>query len=124
MSKYHSMTLLLMAVEITKTTNRKCFMMFKNWEKIGKNMEYQIHLGQKCLGLLTDFHGVEANFFKIANSHNFFCLQCICILVTGKSLSEALILASVNPQYEERLFIELHEKHKFSHVGYNCLSKQ
>ena len=26
---------------------------------------------------------------------------------TGKSVSEALILESVNPQYDERLFIEL-----------------
>ena len=26
---------------------------------------------------------------------------------TGKSLSEALILASINPQYDDRLFIEL-----------------
>ena len=26
---------------------------------------------------------------------------------TGKSFSEALILASTNPQYEERLFIDL-----------------
>ena len=26
---------------------------------------------------------------------------------TGKSLSEALIFASTNPQYDERLFIEL-----------------
>ena len=32
---------------------------------------------------------------------------------TGKSFSEALILASVNPQYDERLFIELQEKYKF-----------
>ena len=31
----------------------------------------------------------------------------------GKSFSEALILASVNPQYGERLFIELQEKYKF-----------
>ena len=29
---------------------------------------------------------------------------------TGKSFSEALILASVNPQYDERLFIDLQEK--------------
>ena len=29
--------------------------------------------------------------------------------VTGKSFSEALILESVNPQYDERLFIELQE---------------
>ena len=32
---------------------------------------------------------------------------------TGKSVSEALILESVNPQYGERLFIELQEKYKF-----------
>jgi hypothetical protein len=31
---------------------------------------------------------------------------------TGKSFTEALILASVNPQYDERLFIELQEKYK------------
>ena len=29
------------------------------------------------------------------------------ITCTGKSLSEAFILASTNPQYEKRLFIEL-----------------
>ena len=32
---------------------------------------------------------------------------------TGKSVSEALSLESVNPQYDERLFIELQEKYKF-----------
>ena len=31
----------------------------------------------------------------------------------GKSVSEALILESVNPQYDKRLFIELQEKYKF-----------
>ena len=30
---------------------------------------------------------------------------------TGKSVSEALILESVNPQYDERLFIDLQEKY-------------
>ena len=29
------------------------------------------------------------------------------IHITGKSLSEALILASTDPQYDDRLFIEL-----------------
>ena len=29
------------------------------------------------------------------------------ILDTGKSLSEALILTSINPKYDDRLFIEL-----------------
>ena len=33
---------------------------------------------------------------------------------TGKSLSEALIFESVNPQYDERLFIEFQEKCKFT----------
>jgi hypothetical protein len=31
---------------------------------------------------------------------------------TGKSFSEALILASTIPQYDKRLFIELHENCK------------
>ena len=29
------------------------------------------------------------------------------LFLTGKSLSEALIFASTNPQYDDRLFIEL-----------------
>ena len=33
---------------------------------------------------------------------------------TGKSVSEALILESVNPQYDKRLFIEFQEKSKFT----------
>jgi hypothetical protein len=32
---------------------------------------------------------------------------------TDKSFSEALILASVNPQYDKRLFIEFPKKYKF-----------
>ena len=40
-------------------------------------------------------------------------------LFTGKSLSEALILASINPKYDKRLFTELrvqyvHENYKLS----------
>ena len=31
---------------------------------------------------------------------------------TGKSMSEALILESINPQYDERLFIKFPEKYK------------
>ena len=31
----------------------------------------------------------------------------LCYEVTGKSLSEAFILTSTNPQYDDRLFIEL-----------------
>ena len=33
---------------------------------------------------------------------------------TGKSLSEALILASIYPLYDNRLFIEIQEKYKLS----------
>ena len=32
--------------------------------------------------------------------------------ITGKSLSETLIFASTKPQYDDRLFIELHENSK------------
>ena len=32
---------------------------------------------------------------------------CATLSSTGKSFSEALILASTNPQYDKRLFIEL-----------------
>ena len=38
--------------------------------------------------------------------HNSIIL-CFLSVYTGKSLSEALILASTNPQYDDRLFIEL-----------------
>ena len=34
-------------------------------------------------------------------------------LTSGKSLSEALIFESFNPQYDDRLFIESPEKYKF-----------
>ena len=40
------------------------------------------------------------------------------LLCTGKSFSEALVLVSVNPQYDERLFIELQEKRCSEDVVY------
>ena len=51
-----------------------------------------------------------------------YCALHIC---TGKSLSEALILASTNPQYDKILFIELRVQYKkitsSEHVVYiNC----
>ena len=42
----------------------------------------------------------------------------ILTLFTDKSVSEALSLESVNPQYDERLFIEFPEKYKFRYN--NC----
>jgi hypothetical protein len=41
-------------------------------------------------------------------------LQVKYFIITGKSFSKALILASVNPQYDKRLFIEFPEKYKFT----------
>ena len=44
--------------------------------------------------------------------------------ITGKSLSEALIFASTNPQYEDRLFIELKVQYMIipsSEYGQNML---
>ena len=57
------------------------------------------------------------------------CKLKISLLFTGKSFSEALILASVNPQYDNRLFIELQVQYKKNtsseHVGYkNCFECQ
>ena len=48
-----------------------------------------------------------------------------CQLCTGKSLSEALVLAATNPQYVKRLFIELQVQYmkttSSEHVVYiNC----
>ena len=43
--------------------------------------------------------------------------------ITGKSLSEALIFASTNPQYNDRLFIELqvqYMKIPSSNLGRSC----
>ena len=46
---------------------------------------------------------------------------------TGKSLLEVLILASINPLNDNRLFIELHEKYKFStccvHKLFECQNR-
>ena len=45
------------------------------------------------------------------------------VVVTGKSLSEALIFASTNPQYDDRLFVELqvqYMKIPSSNLGRTC----
>ena len=39
-------------------------------------------------------------------------MHALCANATGKSLSEALIFASTYPQYDDRLFIEIHENSK------------
>ena len=40
-------------------------------------------------------------------------IRVLKVAFTGKSFSEALFLASVNPKYDKRLFIEFPEKYNF-----------
>ena len=55
-------------------------------------------------------------------------MKTVSVQVTGKSLSEALIFASTNPQYNKRLFIELqvqymkiHGKFQAQNMGRTCV---
>ena len=58
--------------------------------------------------------------FKVNHNHTWIKLvdeyqvmmHALCANATGKSLSEALIFASTYPQYNDRLFIEIHENSK------------
>ena len=69
---------------------------------------------------------MRATFFKIFQIfHTLKNCQLNNCLSTGKSFSEALILASTNPQYDKRLFIELPVQYmkiaRSEHVVYiNC----
>ena len=53
--------------------------------------------------------GLKAFNYLYLHIDNFDFLQVF--MDTGKSFSEALILASTNPQYNKRLFIELPVQH-------------
>ena len=66
---------------------------------------------------------VNFKFFKKATKIDKIFIYAV--LHTGKSFSEALILASTNPQYDERLFIDLPVQYmkttSLEHVVYiNC----
>ena len=53
--------------------------------------------------------------WSVINANIFFekyILLTKIALITGKSMSEALILESVNPQYDDRLFIDLRLQYK------------
>ena len=56
--------------------------------------------------VLTLLNNVKLYCLTNSNLHFFNVLQII-MTFTGKSFSEALILASTNPQYDKRLLIEL-----------------
>ena len=55
------------------------------------------------------------SYFECPDKHGMFVRQSqlgqIADVTTGKSLSEALIFASTNPQYDHRLFIELQDQY-------------
>ena len=44
---------------------------------------------------------------SLESSRHSIYIRTVSILYTGKSLSEALIFASINPQYDSKLFMEL-----------------
>ena len=51
---------------------------------------------------------------EVLQTVTFLKIQVDCLLPTGHSLSEALILASINPKYDDRLLSSVQEKYKFS----------
>ena len=59
--------------------------------------------------LKKDSGFASSNIFSIfeQNPHVWPSVKKMCLPHTGKSLSEALIFASPNPQYNNRVFIEL-----------------
>ena len=69
---------------------------------ISKNVCQILHLKRKWS---RDRFGIH--FWRCRPSKKLSEIYVLCITGTGKSLSEALIFASTNPQYEDRLFIEL-----------------
>ena len=74
-------------------------------------------------------HKITSNFEEIIFKTIWFLLRLFCFFSTGKSVAEALILESVNPQYDDRLFIELQGQYKKNtsseHVVYkNCFECQ
>ena len=62
--------------------------------------------------VVSDMNSLTQQIFEIKSVH------------TGKSLSEAFILTSTNPQYDKRLFIDLPVQYKKTtsseHVYINC----
>ena len=86
---------------------------------ISKNVCQILHLKRKWS---RDRFGIH--FWRCRPSKKLSEIYVLCITGTGKSLSEALIFASTNPQYEDRFFI-VYENCKLripaKHVVYtNC----
>ena len=68
------------------------------------NVEDLMQILAIVLFILTLFKIDIADMMSITSKHLIFL---VFVFITGKSMSEALIFASTNPQYDNRLFIEL-----------------
>jgi hypothetical protein len=85
---------------------------FFSWEnEVTKNLSVAWFTGRNicrrhCMDLVSLGKSGKADLFEESR--------------TGKSFSDALILESVNPQYDERLFIEFPEKYKFTTFSNFC----
>ena len=103
-----------------------CWKWKRFWASKGWHSSAAFFIGRK--DILSIVHQTKAAKYVLQfcikakyKAHNFFSyIYYVCIIQyvamyssTGKSFSEALILESVNPQYDERLFIELQEKYEF-----------
>jgi hypothetical protein len=56
--------------------------------------------------------GFEKIEYERYGRRNIYCKNTFQDICTGKSLSEVLILASINPLHDNRLLVELQEKYK------------
>ena len=54
----------------------------------------------------------QQDYFYGEVKHNYWKGNLKLFLYTGYYLSEAFNLAPINPNYEDRLFVELHPQHK------------
>ena len=89
-----------MSCEGVKLFSEKLFMSREGVRLFSKKMF------MSCEGV---FYFMNENVYPKEHIINILHISCLPMqwLHTGKSLSEALILASTNPQYDDRLFIEL-----------------
>ena len=82
-----------------------------------KEVQFNLFLSYFCLGQTVENVLQSWNFyFKKDFTKAYFCYTIACCTVkywpsTGKSLSEALILMTITPKYDDRLFITWQVQH-------------
>ena len=69
-----------------------------------------------CLYMTNDEFSISGSLVLVVSGYNggLKDFSQVVDISTGKSFSEALILASDRPQYDKRLFIKFPEKYKFT----------